>query len=320
MIVTQRLPRPLRQSIDSVTSQPLVRFLLTVARRTSADDVPGLAAEIAYRFLFALFPFLIFLAAFVGFIGARIGSENLFASVMALISQLFPPEIQALLSDWISGVLRTQSTSLLTLGAAGALYGAAGGVGTLVKGLNRAYEVTETRAFWKVQALALLTTLALAVLMLGGVLLYAFGEWLGDFLAARFALGDLFRDVWAIVRGPGVAFGLFLALVGLYRLLPNTNIKVSHAVPGALFATLGWVVLTLGFSFYLSNFGSYERTFGSLGTAVVLMVWMYFVGMILLIGGEINAIVAGSVAKTTAGYDAEAGMDHLLVELGEKAS
>src|SRR5438093_2717442 len=168
MIATQRLPRPLRHSVTAITSQPAVRFLLALAKRISADDIPGLAAEMAYRFLFALFPFLIFVAALVGFIGARVGSDTLFASVMQMAGALFPAEIQALLSDWVAGVLRTQSTSLLTLGAAGAFYGAAGGVGTLIKGLNRAHEVTETRAFWKTQALALLTTAALAILMVGG--------------------------------------------------------------------------------------------------------------------------------------------------------
>jgi membrane protein len=318
MIVAQRLPRPLRHSFTVITSQPPVRFVLALAKRISADDIPGLAAEMAYRFLFALFPFLIFVAALVGFIGARIGSDNLFATVMGLVSTLFPGEIQELLSNWISGVLQKQSTSLLTLGAAGALYGAAGGVGTLIKGLNRAHEVTETRPFWTTQAMALLTTLALAVLMIGGVLLYTLGEWLGDFLAARFGLGEAFRAVWGVLRGPGVAVGLALSLLGLYRLLPNADIRVSHAIPGAIFATLAWVVLTLGFSFYLAHFGSYDRTFGSLGTAVVLMVWMYFVGMILLIGGEINALIAASTKDTSAGYDARAGMNHLLEELGEK--
>ena len=319
MIVAQRLPRPLRHYLQVITAWPAVRFGLGLARRVSADDIPGLAAEMAYRLLFAIFPFLIFLAALVGFIGARVGSDTLFATVMQMIGSLFPPEIQTVLSDWVAGVLRTQSTSLLTLGAAGALYGAAGGVGTLIKGLNRAHEVTETRPFWKTQGMALLTTAALAILMIGGVFLYTLGEWVGDLIAARFGLGEAFRDAWSLLRGPGIAVGLALALLGLYRLLPNTDLRVSHALPGALFATVAWVVLTLGFSFYLAHFGSYDKTFGSLGTAVVLMVWMYFVSMILLIGGEINALIAGSEAKPSASYDAQAGMEHLLEEIGEKS-
>ena len=317
MVITQRLPRPLRHSFQALSNQPLVRFLLALFRRISADDVPGLAAEIAYRFLFALFPFLIFLAALVGFIGARTGSDNLFASIMQLIAVLAPPEVQEVLGQWVAGVLRTQSTGLLTVGAAGAVWGAAGGVGTLVKGLNRSYEVEESRPFWKTQGLSLLTTVSLAIFMLGGVVLYTLGEWLGELLAERFGLGELFRGLWGLLRGPGVAVGLVAVLMGLYRVLPNAKLRLVQALPGALFATFAWVALTLGFSFYLSHFGSYERTFGSLGTAVVLMVWMYFVGMILLVGGEINALLAASEAKTDADYDAKAGMEHLLDELKE---
>ena len=318
MLVAQRLPRPVRHSFEAVTRQPAARFLLALAKRIATDDLPGLAAEMAYRFLFALFPFLIFVAALVGFIGARIGSDNLFANVMELAGALFPPEIQDVLSGWTSNMVRTESGGLLTIGAAGALYGAAGGVGTLVKGLNRAHEVAETRPFWKTQGLALLTTVALAVLMVGGVFLYTLGEWLGDVIANRLGLGEVFRAVWSVVRGPGVALGLALSLLGLYRVLPNIRMPIVHVIPGALFATIGWVILTLGFSFYLAHFGSYDKTFGSLGTAVVLMVWMYFVGMILLVGGEINALAAGKPDEPGGTYDAREGMDHLLEELRDK--
>jgi membrane protein len=320
LAVAQKLPRPLRDAIQAIARQPLVRFVLALANRISADDVPGLSAEMAYRFLFAMFPFLIFVAALVGFVGARIGSDDLFSVVMEQISRLAPPEVAAVLSDWVSGVVHTQSPSLLTLGVAGALYGAAGGVGTLIKGLNRAHEAEETRSFFKVQGMGLMTTLALALFMVGGVVIFTLGESLRDWLVARFGLGDTFKMLWSLLTGPGLVVVLFIILVGLYRALPNTTITVRQAMWGALFGTVAWVVLTLGFSFYLEHFGSYERTFGSLGTAVMLMVWMYFVAMILLIGGEINALVAGSSVQETAAYDADAGMEHLLEELERESA
>ena len=99
MIVTQRLPGRLRGFLRVLATQPAIRFLLTLARRISADDVPGLAAEIAYRFLFALFPFLIFLAALVGFVGVWLGQENLFASIIGLVGALLPSEIEVLVND-----------------------------------------------------------------------------------------------------------------------------------------------------------------------------------------------------------------------------
>ncbi len=292
----ERLPPSARELLGTVEASRPLQFVLRLARRIQKHDITGLAAEMAYRFLFALFPFLIFLAAFIGFIGSRVGVENLFADVMELIALVAPPEIHKLLDDWVGSVVRSRSTGLLTVGAVGALYGAAGGVGTLVKGLNRAYDVVETRPFWKVQALALATTVALAVLMLGGVLFFTLGGWLGGWLAAAFGLGQGFLGLWGFVRGPGVAAGLGLALVALYAALPNARVRPLHAVPGAALAMAGWVALTFGFSFYLSNFGSYDRTFGSLGAAVVLMVWMYAVGLILLLGGEINAALAATPA------------------------
>lgn len=285
----------LRAIVEPVVRWPPVAFVRQLATEIGEDDVSGLAAEMSYRFLFALFPFFIFLAALLGFIGARVGQANLFSSVMVFIGTFAPGDVQQILDDWVSGVVGTQSPGLLTVGAAGALWGAASGVGTLMKGLNRAYDVDENRPFWQAQVLALLTTVALAALVAGGAVLYAFGEWLGAWLAAAFDLGAGFLAAWSFLRGPGVAIGLAIALVLLYAALPNTRVPLARAVPGAVVATVAWVGLTLGFSFYVHNFGSYDRTFGSLGTAVVLMVWMYAVGLILLVGGEINAVLGNPV-------------------------
>jgi membrane protein len=290
MSVAERLPNGLRRRVAAATALPPVQRMSRIVAAMGEHDVSGLAAEMAYRFLFALFPFLIFLAAVVGFVGARTGQQHLFDTIMTFMTVLAPPEIQQVVNDWVAGVVSTQSPGLLTVGVAGALWGAAGGVGTLIKGLNRAYGVEETRPFPKVQGMALLTTVVLALMMLVGAGLYLFGDWLGMLLAAQFGLGNAFLTFWALLRGPAVAVGLALLLVLVYAVLPNRDINGRQALPGAVAATTGWVLLTLGFSFYISNFGSYDRTFGSLGAAVVLMVWMYAVGLILLIGGEINAV------------------------------
>jgi membrane protein len=266
---------------------------MTLVQEIGKDDVSGLAAEMAYRFLFAMFPFFIFLAALLGFIGAWVGQANLFDSVMAFIGNVLPAQIQEILADSVRAVVTTQSTQLLTLGVLGALWGAAGGVGTLSKGLNRAYDVTEDRPFWKAQLIALGMTLALAFGLLFGSTLIAFGGWLGRTLAENFGLSQQFVETWNRATAPLVGIGLWLILVTMYAVLPNQRIQVRHALPGALCATIAWIALTLGFGVYLSHFGNFNKTFGSLATPVVLMFWMYAVGMILLIGGEINAIIGG---------------------------
>jgi len=265
----------------------------TLVQEIGKDDISVLAAEMAYRFLFAMFPFFIFLAALLGFIGAWVGQGNLFDSVMKFIGNVLPSQISEILADSVRAVVETQSKELLTLGVLGALWGAAGGVGTLSKGLNRAYDVTENRAFWKAQLIALGMTLALAFGLLFGSTLIAFGGWLGGTLAENFGLSQQFVEIWNRATAPIVGIGLWMILVTMYAVLPNQRIRVRHALPGALCATIAWVALTLGFGVYLSHFGNFNKTFGSLATPVVLMFWMYAVGMILLIGGEINAILAG---------------------------
>lgn len=262
------------------------------------DDVLGLAAEMAYRFLFALFPFLIFLAAFVGFVGARVGADDLFERVMRLLALFFPPEVHRVLEDWVRGVVLTESPGLLTAGAAGALWGAGGGVGTLIKGLNRAYGLPESRPIWVLHGLTLLMTVALSALMLGGVVLYAIGGQLTAWGAGQLGL-DLRTWVWwNVLRGPGVAIGLALVLLVAYSVLPGQRQPLRHTWPGALFATAAWLLLTMGFSLYVSKLGTFDRTFGSLGAAALLMLWMYVVGAVLLIGGEINALIFGDERQT----------------------
>jgi membrane protein len=283
----------LRRALEWALALPPARFLQALALEISSDDVPGLAAEMGYRFVFALFPFLIFLAALVGFVGAYVGRVNLFETVMSFLGQFTPPEIQGILAGWVSEVVNAQSTGLLTLGAIGALWGAMGGVGTLVKGLNRAYDVAEDRPFWQNLLLAAGTTLSLTVMIVVGAVLYSGGAQLGDRLETWLGLDSHFSDVWALGYPLVVGLALTLLMVIVYSLLPNTRIRPRQALPGAIFATLAWTVVTAGFSFYLTHFGNFARTFGTLGAAVVLMFWMYTIGTILLIGGEINALLSG---------------------------
>ena len=290
------VPRPITRFLQLGFPRALTRLYA----RISTTDVMGLAGEMAYRFLFALFPFIIFVVAFVGFIGAKIGSSDLVSRVMALMALAFPEPVQEVLRDWGSQVLQTQSTGLLTFGAIGALIGATGGIGTLIKGLNRAYGVKETRPYWARYGMALLVTIVFTLVMLGGVAAFTIGE-----LIVRWAVDHLGVDPeiwfwWNLIRGPGVAVGLAVVFMVIYGALPNRRLGIRHTWPGASLATLAWLVLTAGFGFYVTHIGSFDRTFGSLGAAVMLMVWMYAVGVIMLVGGHVNAMLGGVKRVTPA--------------------
>ncbi len=288
-----RLPDWAPAWASRLVRMPLPRALWALYEEIARADATGHAAEMAYRFLFALFPFLIFLAALAGFIGAKMGTEDAFGKVMGLLALMFPEPVQQVLESWVSGVLTTQSTPLLTLGVAGALWSAAGGVGTMIKGLNRAYGARETRPFWAVLGLTMITTIVLALLMIGGVIAYTVGE-----LAVSWAVEYLHVDPgvwlwWNLIRGPGVTLGLGLVFTVVYAALPNRRLGLRHTWPGGTFAALAWLVLTFGFGFYVTHLSSFDKTFGSLGAAVMLMLWMYAVSVILLIGGHVNAFLSG---------------------------
>ena len=293
MDFSARLPAPIRRTLAAVAKSPLWQLLFGLAVEFSSDDAPGLAAEMAYRFVFALFPFLIFLAAFFGFVGAHIGQAQLFSMVVGIVTLLMPPEVQQVVDAWVKGVLGTRSPGLLTFGAAGALWGAAGGVGTLVKGLNRAYDVAEDRSWWKSHVIALSTTFLLALVMLGGLGLFAFGDWLIQIINEYYGLNAGLLGTISALQRPVIAVGLEIVLVLLYTWLPNTEVSIRESLPGAALAGAGWLAITLGFSSYIDHFGSFDRTFGSLGAAVMLMFWMYVLGLVLMLGGELNATLAG---------------------------
>jgi membrane protein len=282
-----------RALADRLEGARLIRFFRQVARAYFADDVMGLAAEMAYQFLFALFPFFVFLAALLGFVSAHTGQENLFGVVMRFSAILAPEEIQALVRDWVTTVVYSQSTGLLTFGALGAFVGAGVGIATLVKGLNRAHRVARDRPFWRAQVVFVLGILAYAGVMIAGVTIYTIGDWTVRRLAALGGLDPGFAEVWRLIHGPGVALGLFLVLLVLYSLLPYVWVDRRANAVAALFATVGWLVVTRGFSFYLSHLGIFGPTYGAFAATIILMVWMYAISTILLIGGEISAVLAG---------------------------
>lgn len=282
------------------------RVLFRLIEKVGQDDVPGLAAEMAYRFLFALFPFLLFLVAAVGTIGRLLGMEELPDMVVRTLERTVPPQIAELLQGYLTNLLTTQSATVLTLGALGALWGASGGVQSLIKGLNRVYGITKARPFWMRPLVALATTVGLPLFMVLALIIYIFGGQFGRWLTGRLGAESFFVQAWAWTSGPALVLTLFLIIASLYYFLPNVRQRLWSIAPGASIATGAWLLITSGFGLYIRNFGNYDVTYGSIGAAIVLLLWMYFMGMSLLLGAEVNAVLSehlgwrGSRAKEEA--------------------
>jgi membrane protein len=180
---------------------------------------------------------------------------------------------------------------LLTVGLAVALWSASRGVDALRKALNLAYDVTESRPFWKTQAVAMLMTVVGTLLIPVSFTVFLLGGRLGGWIAGRLQLVDLFHAVWSWLRWPFTASLVMLMLALCYYVLPDVKQRFKYITPGSVLGTVLWLASTWGFTQYVEHFGKYNVTYGSIGGVVVLMLWLYLTGLIFILGGELNAIL-----------------------------
>ena len=263
--------------------------LLTSVRE---DDVSGLAAEIAYRFLFAVFPFGLFVAALGSLIASWLRVDNPAEQIIAGLGDNLPPSIADALQPELERLFASASNGLIWTGALLALWAATGGTNALVKGIHRAYGVPEQRPFVLRYAIAVGLTLLAAVGVIASFVTIVGGAMITQEIAEQFGLGG---QAWALVqllRWPAVFLGLTLAVAVLYRYAPSVVVPWRWIMVGAVVFTLGWLVATAALGWYAGTVADYGATYGSLGAVIVLMLWFYLTAALLLVGAEITAALA----------------------------
>jgi membrane protein len=256
------------------------------------DDVSGLAAEIAYRFMFAVFPFGLFVAALGAFGAGLLHVDNPAQQVVAGLGDNLPPSIAEGLRPELERLLTSARTDLLTIGAIAALWAATGGTNALVKGIHRAYEVPESRPFLLRYVVAVGLTVLAAVGAIGSFVTIVGGAMLTQQLADGIGLGDQAFMLLQFLRWPAVFVVLTAAVAILYRYAPSIVVPWRWILVGAGAFTLGWIVATAGLGFYAANVANYGATYGSLGAVIVLMLWFYVTAAMLLLGAELTAAIA----------------------------
>ena len=245
----------------------------------------GNAAALAYYFLFSLFPFLLFLTALMAYLPVT----TLLEQMMALLAQVMPGEAHRLVGSYLDGLLAQPRAGVLSFGILFALWTASNAVTAICDGLNHAYAVEEGRPFWKVRGLAVLLTIGLSVFLIVSIVLLIFGPQIGGYIAGWVGLGELFKTAWNILRWPVILLLVTSAIAVIYFYAPDVEQRWQWITPGSVFAVLTWTLASLGFSYYVNNFGSYDKTYGSIGAIIVLLTWMYVSGLVILVGGVINA-------------------------------
>lgn len=248
-------------------------------------DITGLAAQLAYFFLLSLFPLLIFIVTLLPYLNL---DE---AQVFRFIENYAPAEVYILIEGTLSDILLNRNGGLLSIGIIGTIWSASNGMNAIVKSLNRSYEIEETRPFFIVRGLSVVFTLLMIVLFIIALILPVFGQQIGSILFSYFGFEESFIKLWNNLRWTITPLIMFVVLVALYWIVPNQKLFLKSVLPGAAFAAIGWISVSLGFSYYVTNFGNYSSTYGSIGGIIVLMLWLYITGIILLVGGQINAVM-----------------------------
>ncbi|MDQ0271558.1 YihY/virulence factor BrkB family protein [Cytobacillus purgationiresistens] len=252
--------------------------------RVQKDDVFGIAAQLAYFFLLSLFPLLIVLISVLPYL--PITQEDIFG----IVRDFAPKETMSLIENNLNE-MSTRNGTLLSFGVLATLWSASNGINGIVRAFNRAYDVPESRSFLVARGVAILLTISMIFVFVVALLLPVFGKQIGLLLFNGLGLSDEFLSLWNMLRWLASPMIIFLIFSGLYWFAPNKKLTKVTVLPGSIFATVGWIVASYAFSYYVSNFANYSATYGSIGAIIILMIWFYLSGIIIMIGGEINAMI-----------------------------
>ncbi|MFF2458367.1 YihY/virulence factor BrkB family protein [Peribacillus simplex] len=262
-----------------------IKFSKKLIKEIKEDRVTGLAAEQAYYYLLALFPLLILLLSILPYLNIDI------QTALDTIKTFMPAETMDVIEKNIINILSERNGGLLTFGFLGTIWSASNGMNAFIHSMNIAYDVEETRNFIKARIISIVLTLGLVVAFIVMLGLPVFGKVIIDLLQQVIPIPEETQILFSLLRWVIAVVVISLVLAFLYRFAPNKSFPIKHVIPGAVTATVLWLGISLGFSFYVSNFANYSSTYGSLGGVIILMLWLYLSGLIFVIGGEINAIL-----------------------------
>jgi membrane protein len=256
----------------------------------------GRASELAFDFLFALFPLLLFMLALIGLFASR--SNELQSDLLAYFADFLPWTAFALLNKTAIELAANASNGKLTLGILLALWFASGGVSSMISALNLAYGARETRSWLRVRVIALFLTLFISMLLLAALILVLVSDHILDWLGAELSLTPEVVVLWKALQWPAAIVFVLLSCALVYYFGPNLKNRRWHWVtPGSAFGVLLWLAASIGLRIYLHFVDSYSTTYGSLGAVMILLVWLYVTGFAFLIGGEINAEIERAATR-----------------------
>lgn len=288
----------------------LLRFAKDLKCEAADDDLTGLAAELAFRFFMALFPFVLVLVTAGALLSRLVGVDDPSQYVIDAVGDSLPADASSVLQTQVDEVIKKANLGVLSLGLATASWSAAGGAKSLMKATNRVYDLPETRKP------LVQTGVALALILLGGtgllvaVMAIALSQAFAGAIASALGVGREFGWAVQVLRLPLIVVFVAAAVQTVYWLAPNRWTRPGLGSPGAAVFAVTWSAFTVGFAFYVTNFGSYNATYGAIAGVVILLFWFYVSALLILLGAEINAM--GQIGRETLPAEEEAHVPAMM--------
>lgn len=258
-----------------------IRFFLEYS---NYKEINSKAAEISFYLLLSIFPFLIFTISLVVY-----APIIKLSKYILLLKKIIPDSVFNIITSLVSSAIENRSFSFLILSFILAMYTMSRAVQSLIRGMNKSYNIRETRPYFEVLFISLVFVVMLIVLIFASMIFLIFGESVGAFLFKLIGLDQYFMYIWNLWRYIIGIITVIIILMNLYRFTPNKKLTFKQVVPGAIVSTLCWILATFFYSYYANNFAKYDIIYGSLGGIIVLMTWVYISSWTILIGCEINA-------------------------------
>lgn len=257
-----------------------------IYKKINMNDLNSRAAAMSYYLLLSIFPFLIFMINLIGYI--PIIHINKF---IGAFEGLLPNAAYVTVQSIINTAINDKSISLTVFSFIFTLWSSYRAVRVFVKGINKSYNLKETRSIFKIITLSFYFTIEIIVLIISTLVLLIYGEKIGYFIFKFIGLSSIFIPIWNLCRySLGISVIIFI-LSSLYRYAPNKKVSLKEVIPGAILSIFGWILISLIFSFYANNYANYQVIYGSIGGIIALLTWFYLNSWVILLGCEVNALI-----------------------------
>lgn len=264
----------------------IIYFFRVLLKKTTENELMIMSNALTYKLLIAIFPFIIFLMTLMGFLNI-----NGLSDYIHELSGALPKPVREIIDTFLVEVIETKRVSLLSTSFLVSIYSASTGFNSIIQGLNRAYEKDDTRPFIIKRGISVMLVFVFAILVIISLFLFIFSDFIKNLIIKYTSLEFIPYFLDSLFLYIFVGCILLIIVLVIYKISICKRISLPSIIPGALFTVVCWLILSKGFNIYINNFSKYSKIYGSIGGVFVLVIWLNIISLVLLLGGQINAIL-----------------------------